>query len=373
MRKELNDLKILISRDTLSKTSGRKKQVFKYCLCSIFINLITGNHLSASQELNISIAKMVLTIHHKDKSLNIYLENFKNEVEKSFELRGFLKPYNDEKLNKIISFFRELINKCSKETVTMIQVSEVSRIINAKQFFNKSSVSDHHWLQFDTIKGLIPTYPEMIIFNDLKVQWNYYVDVFNQINNWEVTDRKSLLENITNRDNRALLYQQSALYRQLIFLSVTYVESYLYNLYYTILNSNYLTKDKLESLNRIKKIDDTYIIDKILYDLFPQIKNSTLVLYENYKKMLRHRDRYVHASPFKDLSTNKSQLEPLLDINNLRLFDFLQTSIDFVKIIDDNLPNTLKLLFWWYDDNIKFIKMLPLSLTNENVPKKHYY
>lgn len=122
-------------------------------------------------------------------------------------------------------------------------------------------------------------------------------------------------------------------------------------------------------------IQDTQIIDDILFVLFPELEEEIRDPYEIYINNLNHRDRYVHASPLIDKSNNSPHLKPLLDINEARLIEFLQNSIDIVLKIEENLPRELKLLFWWYNEEIIFSNLNKIELTynKAQINKMSYY
>jgi hypothetical protein len=107
------------------------------------------------------------------------------------------------------------------------------------------------------------------------------------------------------------------------------------------------------------------IVTAVIYKIFPDYKATLDGMYRTYKTTTNFRNRYVHASPFMDASTNVSYLQPLFSVTDDLVVDSLQNAIDFVRTLDGLLPDNLKLLFWWYDDEaVVFKDYKPLKLTN---------
>lgn len=58
------------------------------------------------------------------------------------------------------------------------------------------------------------------------------------------------------------------------------------------------------------------------------------------------RNRLIHASAF-GTETNTSELLPLITITNEHLTETLDTCKRMVEIIEDALPDELKIFIWW--------------------------
>lgn len=167
--------------------------------------------------------------------------------------------------------------------------------------------------------------------------------------------------------------------RLLIVSGVSFVESYLYNLFYCIKNSpkyNSVNED-IKNILKIRKISDTEIVERLLFRLFDQITVKVQDEYELYiKKCINRRDRYVHVSSFPDKSTNLSNLEPLLHLSEEDLVDSLQVSVNLVLKIDELLPDDLKLLplwNWGEGAKVNFREFKTLEITNKEVSSKFDY
>lgn len=365
---EMEYLINLYSSKTMRRLSGNVKKAYKHCLCGIFLNIISGYHRTAGQEANIKLAEQIGRLIIKPKEIEDLFELvIKNNVYTSLRVKGFKEPFDDKFLNNCISFMRDKLNELNSKNICLFQAKEICQLVDLKKFFKMDFISEFHWLEFNIIKGLIVTVPECIIFNDLKVQWNNYIEVKTYLDKeWKkVKTMEDELEYFRNEINREKMYEFGTLYRSLVFLSVSFVESYLYNLFCCIREIDISGKELIKDILKIDMIQDTQIIEDVLYVLFPDLKEHVGSLYKEYKTINDYRNRYVHASPLIDRSDNTPHLKPLLDTDQNRLIDFLQTSVDLVTKIQSNLPKSLNLLFWWYNDEIIFKEFKKIELTNE--------
>lgn len=376
----VNDLDKLIdlySSKTIRTMTSLPKKIYKKSLIGISIMILCGKHNTYDQDKNLNFINTIKkNIYKKDELEQIY-DKVQNIVNKSLSNSHFKKPYDDEFTDKIIFFMRRKLLELREEDISLFQAKELSGFLNFKRFFSINSIHDYTWIELELSRGLIPTFPEMIIFNDLKVFWNKYLDILEVIDSFYF-DEKFINNNLNYLSmpvNREKHYELGALYRNLVFLSVSYVESYLYHLFCLIREVEIEEKSKVSRIVKKDMIQDTEIIEKVLFVLYPNLEKEISDLYTKYKCILKHRDRYVHASPLIDKSNNSPHLKPLLDINTDRLIIFLQTSIDIVLKIDSNLPKELKLLFWFYNDKINFKNLEKIELTNHRakINEMDYY
>lgn len=366
---EIEYLSGLYSSKTMRQLSGTVKTAYKHCLCGIFINIITGQHRTSSQEANTILAEQIRKLIIKPKEIEGVLNlMIKPNLNKSLIEHGFKLPFDDNFLNNCISFMRDKLKELQSEDISLFQAKEISKLVDINKFFGLDFVSEFHWIEFNIVRGMVITVPEAIIFNDLKVEWNKYIETYTYLHQEfeKIGTAEDEFEFYKNEINREKMYELGTLYRGLVFLSVSFVESYLYNLFCCIREIDISGKESIQHILNVDMIQDTQIIENVLYKLFPDIKNNIDDLYQKYKTINNYRNRYVHASPLVDRSSNTPHLKPLLDIKRERLLDFLQTSTDLVLKIQNNLPQNLNLLFWWYNDEIKFFDFKKISLTNTN-------
>lgn len=373
---EVNFLLNLVSRDKLNTMSGKQKKAYKYTICALFINIIQGNHFTYLQNTNKKYVITVQKLPHKDPDLDGILNLFSLNVNTSLENNNFKKPYDDKFLNNVIAFLRTRLKEMDNDGISLFQVKDISRILDINQFCGISCLAEHHWVEFSLNRHIIPTFPEYILFNDLKVQWNYYIDVKAKLSNSQINikTKQEYFEYLKNEQNRHDSYSLGALHRTLIISCVSFVEAYLYDLFLLITKSNLPNKKEIESILNKRKIQDIEIVERVLCYLFSEIKTNDEFndLYKKYKKVIKIRDRYIHASAFTNTSSNKSDLEPLLNLDENSLVEALQLSVDFVNKINELLPKEFKILYWMdsnendagYNKAVNFHEFTKLSLTN---------
>ena len=368
-----------IESSTIRTLSGPNKKAYRYFMAAIFLNFINGAHATQIQQANFAEAMSIRALSGKKQSVNEkYIEHLEEILFKDLEKSHFKKPYTPEFFNGIVSFFRDRLTALDQNQPSFFRVKELSHLIDTNIYFGYPQVTGYYWVEFDLVKGLIITIPEGIIFNDLKVQWNNFIDVRNKLSENRKEHKIPELDFHKDETNRTLLYSYGAFYRSSIFLAVTLVEAYLYNLFYSFKESNFTNQQGTISLLQSSqmKVQDTQIIENILYEIFPELKGKTEKLYKEYKKTLIFRDRYVHASATPDeADARKSNLQPLLDIHDNNLVKSLNNAIAFMIEIDKNMPEKYKLLFWWYDGQVDFSSFEKLSLTNPNarINNKSYW
>lgn len=366
----------LISSRTLKKMTGKHKKVYKCTICGLFVNIIYGKNDTKEQMDIISKLKLIQKLPRKKTNFDLLLNEISKIVHSSLEKSHCKKPYDDEFMDNVIGFLRNRLREMKDDGISLFQIKEISQILDMNKFYGLSCLEDHHWVEFSMNRHIIITFPEYILFNDLKVQWNYYIDVRANLlsSQANIKSRKDEYEYLKNEQNRADLFSSGALQRTLIVSCVSFVEAYLYDLFLSIKESNLPNKHEIESILKIRKIQDIEIIDRVLFYLFPELKQNADMIdfFERYKLIIGTRDRYIHASAFINTSSNKSDLEPLLNLDENSLVESLQLSVDFVKKINELLPEELKILFWMdsdqngngYNSGINFNEFSKLSLTN---------
>lgn len=375
----VNELIQLTSRSTIAEMRGNQKQAYRYAICAIFINIIVGHHLQHGQKVNLMIAEDIRN-RPKGNVSETEFNNIKKTVIASLKGNQFRKPASDETVTTVIQFFREILDEIRTKGNSMFMAEKLDKIIDVQKLFHAQGamILNHHWLEFDFYKGLIPTYPTAILFNDLKVHWNKYVDELNLLREGikEIENQRELLEFEQKEATRERRYTISCLMRTLVFTAVTFVESYLYDLYYNIKQTDIPNKELIKGPLNIKKINDVQIIEKILFVLFPYLKQLIEHLFIKYRDViLIERDRYVHASSFAE--NNVSKMLNLITLNDDKVTEYLETCVQLVLKIENSLPNDLKLLFWWgwYEGEADFSKLEKMPLINKEagIAQLKYY
>ncbi|MEH7255754.1 hypothetical protein V7111_26970, partial [Neobacillus niacini] len=366
----------LFSSKALKPMSGSKKKAYKYYLCGIFLNLVGGYHTTSGQKQNISLALYIKNTKLNRQDYEDLSELAWQNLELDFEKNKVKKPYDDNLINTILAFTRVRIDEIEEKGVSLFQAEQIKGIIDYHEYTGHPSLRDFHWFEFDINRGIFPTIPQMIIFNDLKAHWNVYIDLMNQFSGIKkkVVTHKERFDAITDKGHREFEHKLGAMQRNLVFLAVTFVEACLYDFFYNIKSGNLPEKEKVISVLELKKTNDKTIVEDIIYKMYPEVKIEVEPLYAKYKEVLHYRDRYVHASPFIDESSNTSQLQPLLEIRKSKAIDFLQDSYNFINKINEILPDHFKILFWMFDKVVDFYKEETMPLTNEGSRlSKHAY
>ncbi len=369
--KFIKKLDQMLSRETLSVMRGNQKQAYKYVMCAIFINIIGGNNLQAGQSANLQLSEQIKNTRREVGISDDTLKRIKVDVEKSLNANNIVGYKKTDFLETLIQFFRSRLKDIMLNERSLFQASEASHLIDIKGFFydRGTPVLNHHWIEFNVEQGLIPTFPVPFILNDLKVHWNHFIDRYNFYYDElkQVKSDEGYLEFIKREDIREANHTISGLYRTLIFTSVTLVEAYLYDVFYNIKESNAVKEPSLINVLAIQRINDTQIIEQLLYKLYPDLKNTIFDLYKEYKNILVQRDCYVHASAFSDPS-NKTKMQFFLNLNNKSVVNSLKCCTNLIKKIEEKLAPDYKILFWWehYQIDLDFEKMEKLKLTNDN-------
>lgn len=347
----LTDLNKLISSDTLHTLSGTPKQCYRYTLTAIFINIIGGQHYTIGQEENINIALHILRNPTKFKKQTI-LNSIKNEVQKSLKKSHFRNPYKTETILLITELFRKIVCTKLEGKRYMTLVKELDSIIDMNAYFTSfNRPRPHHWIHISFSQGLVPTLPEFIIYSDIINTWNILLDKSDElINLLKTDDQTHYKERQYTLEARKLEYECQALNRSLLTLSSSYVESYMYYVFYNLKMSQYqLATQTAKEYIKIKKVDATGIIENIIIGEFftPSRVEFSLIttLLEKYKRIIKLRNRIIHPSAFEEQS--QSHLLPLISLSFDRVIDALQTSIELVLSVDKHLPNDQKILYWW--------------------------
>ncbi|MCG1020787.1 hypothetical protein [Sutcliffiella horikoshii] len=334
----------------MKKLSGTPKKCYKYALTAVFIQYCFGRNLTRGQEENYSYVHSIKE-NPKDFNNTEILIKFKNLVEESLEKSNFHNHTDYGTIDKIINYFREIVSITKKEGTCLINVSEAEEFFDVKKVFRAShpNIQSHHWIDVDFINGMTITVPEFFTYADLVNIWNILLDKMEEYNIAVNGDERiPLIERRNKIENRRLKYEIDTLSRTLWVSSVTFVESYLYFLFYNLKQQNYQAQtEKAQSILKLQKVEDDEIIKRLVLPEFINGKNNALEkLIKSYKVKNEMRNRFIHPSAFRSTS-NSPELLPLLTINVDEVIDTLTVCTNLVKTIDDNLPEEYKILIWW--------------------------
>ncbi|KAB2329432.1 hypothetical protein [Bacillus mesophilum] len=348
-------LKVLYSSKSISRLSGNPKKSYKNGLVMIFVaSLMVGNEQKKQHTLleNMQFCEGILAFP------KLYLaEEHSKEIEKI--VQGQLKnlfvkdPSTKKTADTIIELMRKAIDHKLKGKRYLLKFEELDRIIDLKLLFShiqknfNPNMSNHHWIEFDLKQGLVPSFPDFLTYANLVSLWNMFLDKQEEL-------KIEQIEQVFNKDMKKLRLLNSEL--QALFISswiqgVTFVESYIYYVFYNIQKGEYpLKTEKAKGFIKSQLPDDNQIIDKLIIPEFKTEHNKSDIanikkLHKSYKTLNQTRNRLIHASAFEE--SDSSHLLPLINSNYNDLPSVLETCTDLVLAIEKVLPSDLKMLFWW--------------------------
>ncbi|MGE7129143.1 hypothetical protein [Lysinibacillus xylanilyticus] len=343
-------LEELASSKMVNKLSGTPKKCYKYALVAILLNISCGNHKTVGQEQNIELAKSILRnpISYKNKEV---LKQIQSIVEKSLIANSFNNARMPETIDKAITLLRKCTSDKINNEVCLIKASELSELINLNERFSKHPPQAHHWIDINFKSGLTPTIPDLILYSDIINTWNIFLE-----KNKEYSTKFESLTGLLNVERevqsevRKLEYENQALVRNLWVLSVSFVESYLYYVFYNAKCGSFeIENEEAIEFVKLKKVGGLEILKSLILPEFFSYENELKIqlteLITNYDEIYKRRHRLVHPSAFEE--SNQSHLAPIITITIDKLINTLNTCVDLVELIDNILPEEKRILFWW--------------------------
>ncbi|NMD69617.1 hypothetical protein HHO41_04895 [Bacillus sp. DNRA2] len=352
----LDTLIYLTKSSTLRKLSGEPKRLYKYSIVATFFNIVAGKHLQTGQFENIEIAKDIIR-DPKNASENYSLPHFKKEVHYCLRLRHFHNPDSGETVDYLFSFFREKLEGLKKGK-RFWKGSEFEKIISLDEFFKDTHarpIKEHHWIDFNIERGLIPTIPEFITYGDLINSWNLLLERWKKYQKLaeEHTGFISQLDFKKSEKGREIEYEIFTLQRTCYTACVTFVESYLFYLFYNFKSIKLFEEDNdisnLYKLNE-RNINDTNVIETIIIPKFITTEENNKKmkdLYNEFEHINNTRNSIIHTTAYEDKSKQKSFMELFFEINLDKVEKSMTNSIEIVLFIESLLPEEHKLLQWW--------------------------
>ncbi|WP_312507601.1 hypothetical protein [Lysinibacillus sp.] len=343
-------LEDLASSKMVNKLSGTPKKCYKYALVAIMLNISCGNHKTVGQEQNIELAKSILRnpISYKNKEI---LRQIQSKVENSLIANSFINARMPETIDKVITLLRTCTLDIINNEVCLIKASELSDLVNLNERFSKHPPQAHHWIDINFKSGFTPTIPDLILYSDIINTWNILLE--------KNKEYKALFESLTGLLNverevqwevRKLEYENQALVRSLWVLAVSFVESYLYYVFYnTKCGSFTLENEEAIEFIKLKKVGGLEILKGLILPEFianeSELNEQLTEHITNYDGIYKRRHRLVHPSAFEE--SNQSHLSPIITITIDKLINTLNTCVDMVELIDNTLPEDKRILFWW--------------------------
>ncbi|WEA41636.1 hypothetical protein [Lysinibacillus fusiformis] len=366
MEKILNELIEMCSSEKIREFRSHPKKVYKYYLAGILNDIIFGNEIHKSFFYHQAKFMSILPSSHPNKDGQGY-RKIKQDTIRVLKDNYFKSPETDSQVDLIISFLRNYLNDLLAKGKTLYLVSELENIVQLKKFYHEYkdyTLKNHYWVDISLRHSIVVTIPEFFTYQDLINLWNDYINKFNQ---FKELHEKGLAKK-SNPKFRELDYSIKGSERTLIILATNFVESYLYFYFYNIKSTKLYPTNKVVNFNGY--VHDTMIIEDLIFSVHNSMKDNTDIQtsYLKLKETIGVRDRFVHTSAFVDESKKMGQLQPLLSIDINQIVNHLQNAIDFVYLIDSNLPSNEKILFWWDQfetpDFSKHSYINPLNISN---------
>lgn len=364
----VDELINLTKSETIRKLRSNVKKLYKWYLCGMLKDILVRGNYTSSQYYPLVLGMEILGNTHPEPN-NDQLIRMINDVMVDLDKSYFINSFDIGSVDKYIVFFRNILRNKKEKQKTLFQVSEFEGVFNVQQYYLNTQqiiVKQHHWIDINLEQPLVHTIPEFFNYMDLLILWNDFISKKNyyeeEISRRERISQSAISKYFNSREYRELIIAFSTYARLLINASVTFVESYLYYYFYNIKhNPTKNTDERIKGiLNRPGFIQDTQIVEDIIFKLHQDIKDNLIIfnLYKSYQNVNDLRDRYTHTSAFIDSSNQITQLQPLLNIEIDEVIKKLQVCVDLVKSLDHHLPNDEKVIQWWsrFEDPVFCLK-----------------
>lgn len=347
------ELKKLYSRDTLNNLSGIPKKFYKLNLTLLTFEMLKNFKSKRADKVYDQLSKCYLI---RSSPLEYKKENEFSDFKKHKldQIKSFIpKEKTYEKfIDSVIELTRNILDHLSMNQKKLLRVSELEKIFNVRNYLRsytrnseEINLEPHVWIDLDLDIGLTPTYPDLLTYGDLINLWGMYLDKIKLESDYPNNTYQS-------KDSylRQLHYEITTLRKYLNISAITFVEAYLYHVFYDIKESVYSlrTEDAKKFVNNNTIVEDEQIIKQLIIPEFcsDNTENKNIIeTFQKYRDFNQKRNRYIHTSSFEQ--NGKSHLIPILETSHNKTVEGLNTCIEMVLLVECLLPNELKQLFWW--------------------------
>lgn len=342
----------LYSRDSLRTMSKSKKKFYKLLLLALSTNLLTGNMLRPdSSEIISDLEKLLDETKPADNYDGIYNE-YKRHLEKLLEIDNIFCLTNDNDYDDSISFTRQVLNDLIENNVAVYERSVVDKYINVtKQIKNIDDTVRLIGIHFET--GIYPFSPEKLVWSDFKVLWNMFATYQkDNLNDWTYSVENNLqYERLNNKSSKEIQFITGTMERYVLVSCITYIECFLYNIRVMIKNNSKfkekIKENDLQSVIYNDRVNDTQIIEDILFKIYPDLSELIKQDYQTYKKLLKLRDKYIHIS-IRENVKGKPEMNEIISSVGLSI----EYKIKYIMNMVDKINTTIKQsdqinLLWW--------------------------
>lgn len=248
---------------------------------------------------------------------------------------------DEENLLKAASFYQNYASNLERGQ-TLYEYKDLEPFWDLKKIYGTMGIEilEHHWFDFSIFESPVPvlTFPEFFAYQDLINIWNVTLE------QEEIT--KGLGFRFDSSESRQAKYSYVSSLRTSLILGIQFFETYLFYLYYNLRAQGKFPKNSLINRTNVKTVSDEQIIDQLLYVEFPHLETKLTELDKKFREALKDRNAYVHMSAFQEDHTNVSRMQRLVNLNVEIITDYLQTMIEMMVIIEDEIEDN-KILFWW--------------------------
>lgn len=346
---DYEELKELYSRETLNRLSKTPKKFYKLNLTLLTFEILRGIRFESIRYISECKNILLFPMEYTDQN-----EFLRFNVACITKINDFIPGEKEQEdfINGIIQLTRKVLEQLSQNKKVLLRVSELEQTFNVGKYFRRTfrnvdnnNLKPHVWIDIDLSRGITPTYPELLTYGDLINLWGMYLDKIKQEKNYS-----NKFNEPYNTFHKQLNYDLITLRKYLNISAITFVEAYLYHVFYDVKESNYsLRTESIRKFMENTKVEDEQVIKQLIIPEFcyDNEENAEEInrLFEEYEDLNKKRNRFIHASAFEQ--NGESHLLPLLDTSHEEIIQALNVCTDFVMAIENILPSELKLLFWW--------------------------
>ena len=295
--------------------------------------------------------------HYDDK-----YEKYSEFLEEQISNVKIFKLPNENSYNRLVVFIREILKELGKNSVCSRKREEVEKYISINDCF-KNIDSNVRWIGINVEQGIHPLIPESLVWSDFKVIWNQFARYAKvALYDWsDSIDKDMEYERIKDKKSLEIQYITSSMERMVLVCCITFIESYLYNTR-IVIRDNPIFRSRIEdnNLNSVlknDKINDTQIIEDILFKIYPELKDIIYDNYEVYRRLLKLRDKYIHVS-VREAGDGQPEMKQLMSTAGLNIEMKVKYVLDIIESINKIIWDSeeINLLWWKKDESCNFVE-----------------
>ena len=360
----------LFSRDSLKTMSGSKKKLYKLLLTALASNVLVGQILNNDSKSIISELEKLLNETYNAETYDMEYEKYREYLKNQFVNNHVIKLSNEDDYQNLIEFTRRIFEALIEKNVSVYTRAEIEKYMDISAHLFKFN-ENIRWIGVNFETGIYPVIPEKLVWYDYKIKWNIFAKYKKEsLDKWiDAVNANKQYERIYDKEIKEIEYIAGAMERSVLVSAITFVESFLYNIRMTIKNNQTFSKYIDCNLNKMlqnEKINDTEIVEKILFNIYPALKNLVSCEYETYKELLKLRDRYVHISVRED-GDRQPEMSLLLSSAGLNIEMKMGHVLCLVNKINDMIVSSDKtdMLWWRKDEPCNFLELELYEIVSE--------